>query len=75
MDNVEAKVISAVLQDKQIHVLLQANVDALFKTHNDIWEFIRKYAENNAELPPTHLVPKSLKTLFRQKMLAQPVIT
>jgi len=32
MDNVEAKVISAVLQDKQIHVLLQANVDALFKT-------------------------------------------
>ena len=61
MDNVEAKVISAVLQDKQIHVLLQANVDSLFKTHNDIWEFIRRYAENNAELPPTHLVSEKFK--------------
>jgi replicative DNA helicase len=61
MDNVEAKVLSAVLQDKQIHVLLQANVDSLFKTHNDIWEFVRKYAENNAELPPKHLVVEKFK--------------
>jgi hypothetical protein len=29
MTDVESKVISAVLKDKQIHVLLQANVDNL----------------------------------------------
>jgi replicative DNA helicase len=61
MDNVEAKVISAVLKDKQIHVLLQANAESLFKTHTDIWEFVRKYSENNGELPPVHLVSDNFK--------------
>ena len=36
MNNTEAKVISAVLQDKQLHVLLQANVETLLRTHNDV---------------------------------------
>mgnify|MGYP001121545272 FL=1 len=56
MDSAEAKVISAVLKDKQIHVLLQANADNLMSTHGDIWEFVRKYTESNSELPPTKLV-------------------
>jgi len=56
MDNAEARVLSAVLKDKQIHVLLQANADNLMSTHGDIWEFIRKYTESNSELPPTKLV-------------------
>jgi len=56
MDSAEAKVLSAVLKDKQIHVLLQANADNLMSTHGDIWEFIRKYTESNSELPPTKLV-------------------
>ena len=56
MDSAEARVLSAVLKDKQIHVLLQANADNLMSTHGDIWEFIRKYTENNSELPPTRLV-------------------
>jgi replicative DNA helicase len=56
MDSAEAKVISAVLKDKQIHVLLQANADNLMSTHGDIWEFIRKYTESNSELPPVKLV-------------------
>lgn len=56
MSNTEAKVISAVLQDKQIHVLLQANVETLLRTHNDIWNFIRLYSEQNNALPPTSLV-------------------
>jgi replicative DNA helicase len=56
MDNAESRVISAVLKDKQIHVLMQANVDNLMSTHNDIWEFIRKYSETNSELPPVKLV-------------------
>lgn len=56
MSNTEAKLISAVLQDKQVHVLLQANVDNLLRTHKDIWEFIRNYSETNSSVPPTSLV-------------------
>jgi replicative DNA helicase len=56
MNNIESKVISAVLADKQIHVLLQANVDNLLRTHNDIWNFIRNYSENNGSVPPLSLV-------------------
>jgi replicative DNA helicase len=56
MSNTEAKLISAVLQDKQVHVLLQANVDNILRTHNDIWQFIRNYSEANATVPPLSLV-------------------
>jgi len=56
MSNIEAKLISAVLEDKQVFVLLQANVDNLLRTHNDIWGFIRNYFENNGTVPPTSLV-------------------
>jgi hypothetical protein len=56
VSNTEAKVISAVLEDKQIHVLLQANVENLLRSHNDIWNFIRLYSEQNQALPPKGLV-------------------
>jgi replicative DNA helicase len=56
VNNAEAKVISAVLNDKQVHVLLQANIDNLLRTHNDVWEFIRNYFEHNSSVPPTNLV-------------------
>jgi replicative DNA helicase len=56
MQDLEAKVLSAVLNDKQIHVLLQANPDSLFRTHKDIWHFVRDYAEQNTTLPPVSLV-------------------
>jgi replicative DNA helicase len=56
MNNTEAKLISAVLEDKQVHVLLQANVDNLLRTHNDVWTFIRNYFENNHSVPPVGLV-------------------
>lgn len=56
MASTEDKLISAVLQDKQMHVLLQANVDSLLRTHGDIWQFIRIYFDNNGILPPTELV-------------------
>lgn len=56
MANVEDKVISAVLKDKQIHVLLQANVDSILQTHNDIWQFIRNYFEQNSSVPPVDVV-------------------
>ena len=61
MNNTEAKVISAVLADKQLHVLLQANVETLLRTHNDVWNFIRLYAENNGMVPPTSLVVEKFR--------------
>jgi replicative DNA helicase len=61
MNDLEAKVLSAVLKDKQIHVLLQANVDNLLKTHNDVWNFIRNYSENNSTLPPITLVVEKFR--------------
>lgn len=56
MNDTEAKVISAVLKDKQIHVLLQANIDNVLRTHKDVWEFIRNYSEQNGAVPPIDLV-------------------
>lgn len=61
MNNTESKLISAVLEDKQIHVLLQANVDNLLRTHNDIWQFIRNYSEQNGVIPPTSLVVEKFR--------------
>ena len=61
MNNVESKVLSAVLEDKQIHVLLQANVDNLLRTHNDIWNFIRNYFEVNSAVPPKSLVVEKFR--------------
>jgi replicative DNA helicase len=61
MSNTEAKVISAVLSDKQVHVLLQANVSGLLRTHGDVWEFVRNYFENNASVPPVSLVVEKFR--------------
>jgi replicative DNA helicase len=61
VNNTEAKLITAVLNDKQIHVLLQANVDNLLRTHNDVWNFIRLYSENNQSVPPTSLVVEKFR--------------
>ena len=61
MSNTEAKLLSAVLEDKQVHVLLQANVDNLLRTHNDVWQFIRNYFENNHSVPPVGLVVEKFR--------------
>ena len=61
MNDTESKLISAVLEDKQVHVLLQANVDGLLRTHNDIWQFIRTYYEQNASAPPKDLVVEKFR--------------
>lgn len=61
MNNTEAKLISAVLNDKQVHVLLQANVDNLLRTHNDVWNFIRNYFEHNSSVPPIDLVVEKFR--------------
>lgn len=56
MSSIEAKTISAVLNDKQVHILLQANVDTLLRTHNDVWGFVRSYYEQNQSVPPVNIV-------------------
>jgi replicative DNA helicase len=61
VNNTEAKVISAVLADKQMHVLLQANVENILKTHKDIWNFLRLYFEQNASVPPVSLVVEKFR--------------
>jgi replicative DNA helicase len=61
MSNIEAKLISAVLQDKQVHVLLQANVENIMRTHKDIWQFIRNYSETNQSVPPVSLVVEKFR--------------
>jgi replicative DNA helicase len=54
--NLEAKTLSAALNDKQIHVLLQANVGQMLRTHTDMWDFIREYYEQNQTVPPVNVV-------------------
>jgi replicative DNA helicase len=61
MTNTESKLISAVLQDKQVHVLLQANVENILRTHTDIWTFVRNYSETNGTVPPTSLVVEKFR--------------
>ena len=61
MEDTEAKVLSAVLNDKQIHVLMQANPDSLFKTHSDIWSFIRDYYDKNKGVPPVEIVVEKFR--------------
>ena len=57
--NLEDRIISAVLKDKQVHVLLQANVDNMLRTHADIWEFVRNYYEKNQSVPPVNIVKQN----------------
>ena len=61
MNNTENKLITAVLEDRQVHVLLQANVDNILRTHGDIWNFIRNYSEHNGSVPPLSLVVEKFR--------------
>jgi len=61
VNNTEAKLITAVLEDKQVHVLLQANIDNFLRTHNDIWSFVRNYFEHNSVVPPISLVVEKFR--------------
>ena len=54
--SLEGKLLSAVLNDKQIHVLMQGNVDQLLVTHGDIWGYIRSYYDSYGGLPTPDIV-------------------
>lgn len=61
VSDIEGKVITAVLRDKQVHVLMQANIDRLLSTHNDVWEFIRNYVDKNGSVPPETIVVENFR--------------
>ena len=44
-----------------MHVLLQANVESILKTHADVWQFIKRYFENNNATPPVSLVVEKFR--------------
>ena len=44
-----------------MHVLLQANVENLLRTHTDVWNFIRLYFDNNGTVPPPSLVVEKFR--------------
>lgn len=63
----EARVISAVLNDKQIFAVLQSNPEDLFRTHKDIWNFIKDYYEQNKSLPSPTLVQNQFSDFIYTK--------
>ena len=52
----EDKLLTAVLNDAQIHVLLQADAGKLFRTHGDVWSFVKDYYDQNQIVPSVRLV-------------------
>lgn len=57
----EAAVITAVCNNKDIHVLFENNVDTLFSNTSDIWDFIKEYYNETKQVPSIDLV----ETRFR----------
>ncbi len=54
--NSEVKLISAVLKNKDISTLMAGNVDDLFTSHRDIWEYIKRYYYKHKSVPDAEVV-------------------
>lgn len=54
----EGELINAVCQDKSIHTLLVADVDELFDSHKDIWDFLKNYYHSNKTVPPVEVIKR-----------------
>lgn len=54
----EGNLLSAVLNDRHIHVLMQANVDTLLKTHSDIWQGIKEHYDMYGTVPAPDVILK-----------------
>ena len=59
--SIETKVLTAVLRDKQVHVLMQNNIGEYLVTHGDVWEFISNYVDKNGSLPPETVVVENFR--------------
>lgn len=54
--SLEGKLISSVLNDKQIHVLMQNNARALLKTHGDIFDYVLFHYDRYQTVPSPEVV-------------------
>ena len=61
MMSTEDKVLTAVLRDKQVHTLMQNNVQDYLVTHSDIWSFIQNYYDKHNSVPPESLVSDNFR--------------
>jgi len=57
----EVEVISAVCENKDIHVLFENNVDYMMQSCGDVWDFVKEYYNETRQVPPSDL----LQTRFR----------
>ncbi len=56
MTNYEARVLSSVIDRKDMVSIMSLGVDELMVSHKDIWEFVWRYYQNNKEVPPASVV-------------------
>jgi replicative DNA helicase len=59
MASLESTTLSALLNDKQVHIMFQGGADSVIRTHSDVWGFIREYAEKNQSVPPVNIVKEN----------------
>lgn len=57
----EVEVLSAVCENKDIHVLFENNVDSMMQSCGDVWAFVKDYYNETRQVPPADL----LVTRFR----------
>jgi replicative DNA helicase len=63
----EAKLLSAIIKDKEIHYVLQSSPDTIFRTHKDVWLFIKDYSEKNSSIPPVSIVLDKFEDFYFTK--------
>lgn len=54
--NYEARVLSALLKRGDFVSIMGEPLDPLMETYGDTWQFIKKYYQNNREMPPPSVV-------------------
>ena len=59
--NTEAAVISAVCANKDINVLMEANVEDLFQSHKDVWEGLKSYYYKFRAVPDVSILEERFK--------------
>lgn len=56
MANIEAEVISAVCENKDISTALTAQIDDMFISHADVWEALKSYYYRHGSVPSTDVL-------------------
>ena len=51
----EVEVISAVCENKDIHILFENNVDYMMQSCGDVWDFVKEYYNETRQVPPSDL--------------------